>query len=60
MNWNAFFRGCRSVFDIRGNVWRLDTRSGAERDAAAIAGDWRRLGDGLREVMAKEVVGEHR
>jgi hypothetical protein len=50
--WESFSRGYASAFNIMGGGIEMpDLSRGFERDAAALAGDWRRIGQGIRSAM---------
>jgi len=57
--WRSFLRGYASVFNIYGHsLDRPDPDRGRERDAEAIADDWRRVGDCLRYAMGQVTTHE--
>ena len=53
INVPGFFKGFASAFDITGQTLLdvPDFRSGFQRDAEALKGDWRRVGSDLRWAM---------
>jgi hypothetical protein len=55
MDFKAFIAGWASSFDYMNGGSRIevpDFSRGFERDAAALAGDWRKVGDDLRRSIA--------
>ncbi|MDR1216176.1 MAG: hypothetical protein LBK25_05810 [Treponema sp.] len=52
----AFLKGLVSIFDITGQSFLRslpDFSGGFERDAQALAGDWRQVGQDMRSAMNK-------
>jgi len=55
MDWKAFFGGWASAFGTWGgsHIEIPDPSTGPQRDAAALAEDWRRVGEDIRWAMDK-------
>ncbi len=54
---DGFYSGIRSAFDISGGYWPIpDLSTGPARDAAALAGDWGRIGGDLQAAMDREAL----